>query len=48
MPVFEAGAAAAYMHGMAAIAAGEGLTAEDLPPGIPPPGLLKRQQGREQ
>jgi len=47
MPVFEAGAAAAYMHGMAAIAAGEGLTAEDLPPGIPPPGLLKRQQGRE-
>ena len=35
MPLFEAAAAAAHMHGAAALAAGEGLTAEDLPDHLP-------------
>jgi len=35
MPLFAAAAAAAYMHGAAGQAAGEGLTAEDLPGHLP-------------
>ncbi|MCR9139518.1 MAG: NAD(P)H-hydrate dehydratase [Alphaproteobacteria bacterium] len=35
MPVFEAAAAAAYLHGAAGHAAGQGLTAEDLPLHLP-------------
>lgn len=35
MPLFEAAAAAAYLHGMAGQAAGQGLTAEDLSDHLP-------------
>lgn len=35
MPLFEAAAAAAFMHGAAGQAAGQGLTAEDLPHCLP-------------
>ena len=36
VPTFEAAAAAVWRHGEAARIAGEGLTAEELPPAIPP------------
>ncbi len=40
VPAFEAAAIAAYMHGEAGLRLGEGLTADDLVNGIPPPGDL--------
>jgi NAD(P)H-hydrate epimerase len=43
MPVFEAAAAAAYMHGVAGQVAGEGLTAEDLPDNLPPLSSFRKE-----
>ena len=43
MPSFEAAAAAAYLHGLAGKAAGEGMTAEGIPSALPPLGSFQVQ-----
>lgn len=45
MPVFEAGCAAAWLHGEAAAAFGPGLVAEDIPECLP--GILRALRGGE-